>query len=159
MLCIGTLLFIHSKWGSLHSSTPNSPSIRLPPLLPIGNHKSVPCESVPVSQAGSSVPYPTCRWYPVASIFLFLTYFIAYDNLKLHPCCCKWHYGPGTYLYNWNFVPFSCLRLMLTLSTSSFLNFKVSFRFSNKLITFISHHEFSHPCLRLSVPFLLVCVV
>ena len=24
--------------------------------------------------------------------FLFLTYFTQYDNLWVHPCCCKWHY-------------------------------------------------------------------
>ena len=21
-----------------------------------------------------------------------LTYFTQYDNLQVHPCCCKWHY-------------------------------------------------------------------
>ena len=25
-------------------------------------------------------------------VFLFLTYFTLYDNLQVHPCCCKWHY-------------------------------------------------------------------
>ena len=66
---------------------------------------------------------PTCRWYPMVSVFLFLTSFIAFDNLKLHPCCCKWHYSPGTYLYNWNFVLFRWIHVMLTLSTSSFFRF------------------------------------
>ena len=137
-----TLLSIHSKWSSLHLSTPNSQSMRLPPLLPIGNCKSVLCESVSVSQTGSFVPIldSTYRWYHMVLVFLFLTYCIAYDNLKLYPCCCKWHYSTGIYLYNWNFVTFGCLRLILTLSTSSFLNFRVSFLFSNKFIKFISHH-------------------
>ena len=25
-------------------------------------------------------------------VFLYLTYFIQYDNLQVYPCCCKWHY-------------------------------------------------------------------
>ena len=25
-------------------------------------------------------------------VFLLLTDFTQYDNLQLHPCCCKWHY-------------------------------------------------------------------
>ena len=25
-------------------------------------------------------------------VVLFLTYFTQYDNLQVHPCCCKWHY-------------------------------------------------------------------
>ena len=25
-------------------------------------------------------------------VFLFLTYFTQYDNLQVHPYCCKWHY-------------------------------------------------------------------
>ena len=25
-------------------------------------------------------------------VFLCLTYFTQYDNLQVHPCCCKWHY-------------------------------------------------------------------
>ena len=25
-------------------------------------------------------------------VFFFLTYFTQYDNLKVHLCCCKWHY-------------------------------------------------------------------
>ena len=45
-----TLLFIHSKCNRLHLPTPNSQSIPLPHLLPLGNHKSVlcVCESVSV---------------------------------------------------------------------------------------------------------------
>ena len=25
-------------------------------------------------------------------VLLCLTYFTQYDNLQVHPCCCKWHY-------------------------------------------------------------------
>ena len=36
-----TLLFIHSIYTTLHLLIPNSQSIPTPPLLPLGNHKSV----------------------------------------------------------------------------------------------------------------------
>ena len=29
------------------------------------------------------------KWYHM--VFVFLIYFTWYDNLYLHPCCCKWH--------------------------------------------------------------------
>ena len=32
---------------------------------------------------------PKC---PLVFVFLFLTYFIQYENLQFHPCCCKWPY-------------------------------------------------------------------
>ena len=28
----------------------------------------------------------------MAFVFLCLTYFTQYDNVQIHPCCCKWHY-------------------------------------------------------------------
>ena len=33
----------------------------------------------------------TCKWYRVTFIFLCLTCFTQYDNLQVHPCCCRWH--------------------------------------------------------------------
>ena len=38
-------------------------------------------------------------------VFFFLTDFIWYDNLELHPCCCKWNYF--VLFYGW--VVFHCL--------------------------------------------------
>ena len=35
---------------------------------------------------------PTYKSYCVVLVFLFLTYFAQYDNLQVHPCCCKRHY-------------------------------------------------------------------
>ena len=32
------------------------------------------------------------KQYYVIFAFLCLTYFAYYDNLQVHPCCCKWHY-------------------------------------------------------------------
>ena len=39
------MLFIHSKWNSLHLLTPNSQSLPLPPVS-LGNHRSVLCAAV-----------------------------------------------------------------------------------------------------------------
>ena len=41
VLYIRTLLFVHSTCNSLHLLIPNSQSIHFPPLLPLGNHKSL----------------------------------------------------------------------------------------------------------------------
>ena len=34
----------------------------------------------------------TCKPYHMIFVFLSLTYFTWYDNLQVHPSCCKWHY-------------------------------------------------------------------
>ena len=34
----------------------------------------------------------TCKWYHMIFVFLCLTYFTSCDNLRVHPCCCKWHF-------------------------------------------------------------------
>ena len=31
----------------------------------------------------------TCKQYHMIFVFLYLTYFTQYDNLQVHPCCCK----------------------------------------------------------------------
>ena len=36
--------------------------------------------------------YSAYKWYHMIFIFLCLIYFTQYDNLQVHPCCCKWHY-------------------------------------------------------------------
>ena len=36
--------------------------------------------------------YSTYKQYHMMFVFLCLTYFTQYDNLQVHPCCCKWHY-------------------------------------------------------------------
>ena len=82
---IRTLLFIHSKYNSLHLPTPNSQPISLSPL-PLGNYKSVlyVYESVSVLYIGSFVPYFiffylchildfTYEWCHMVFVFLFLT--------------------------------------------------------------------------------------
>ena len=35
---------------------------------------------------------PTCKWYHIEFVFLFLTYFTKWDNLQVHSCCCKCHH-------------------------------------------------------------------
>ena len=32
------------------------------------------------------------KWYCMIFVFPYLTYFTQYDNLYIHPCCCKWLY-------------------------------------------------------------------
>ena len=44
-------------------------------------------------------------------VFLFLTYFTQYDNLQLHPCCCKWHY----------FIPFMAEQYFIVYTYHIFL--------------------------------------
>ena len=33
----------------------------------------------------------TYKQYHMIFVFLCLAYFTQYDNLQVHPCCCKWH--------------------------------------------------------------------
>ena len=108
-----TLLFIHSKCTSLHLPTPNSQFILLPPTLsPLANtslfsmsvnwflfYKQVNLYSILDS---------TYKGYHMASVFLFLTYFIQYDNFQLPPCCCKQHYFiffHGWVVFHYRYVP------------------------------------------------------
>ena len=44
-----TLLFIHSLYNGLHLLIPNSQSMPLPPLLSLGNHKSLLCVNESIS--------------------------------------------------------------------------------------------------------------
>ena len=41
-------------------------------------------------------------------VFSYLTYFTEYDNLLVHPCCCKWHHFIlfyGWVIYHCTYVP------------------------------------------------------
>ena len=50
-------------------------------------------------------PYKVCH-----TIFLlYLTHFSLYDNLWVHPCCCKWHYFilfHGWEIFHHKYVPY-----------------------------------------------------
>ena len=46
----------------------------------------------------------TCMWYHMLFVFLWLAYFVWYDNFYVHPCCRKWHYF--IVLYNWVILKF-----------------------------------------------------
>ena len=92
-----TLLFIYSIYNSLHLLISNCQSI-FPYPLPLGSHRSFlyVCESVSVLWKFIYVifqsPHIMISITDMVSVFLFLTYFIQYDNLQVHPCCYRWHY-------------------------------------------------------------------
>ena len=50
--------------------------------------------TISVLQIGSYVSLldSTYKRYHMIFVLLWLTYFTQYDNLQIHPYCCKWHY-------------------------------------------------------------------
>ena len=54
-------------------------------------------------------------------VFLFVTYFTLYDNLQVHPCCCKW-------LYLISFLWLSCIPLCMYNISSLSIHLSVTFR-------------------------------
>ena len=89
---------------SLHLLTPHSHCI-LPPLpLPLSNQNFMSLSLFHRLVHLCHVLDSAYKWYCV--IFVFF-YFIEYDNLKLHPCCCKWHYVIlfyGWVVFHWMYV-------------------------------------------------------
>ena len=88
-----TLLFIHPIYNSLPLLIPDSQSFPPTPSSPLATTSlfsmSVSlflfCRQVHLCHISDS----TYKCYYMVFIFLFLTYFTQYDNLQLHPCCCK----------------------------------------------------------------------
>ena len=73
----------------LHLVIPISPSIPPPHLFPSISVSHICFVRYIHLFCILDSPY---KWYHMVFVFLFLTYFTWYDNLQVHPCCCKWHY-------------------------------------------------------------------
>ena len=86
----------------LHLVIPISPSIPPPHLFPSISVSHICFVRYIHLFCILDSPY---KWYHMVFVFLFLTYFTWYDNLQVHPCCCKWHYF--ILLYDW--VIFYCV--------------------------------------------------
>ena len=70
--------------------TPNPSSA----TLPLPRHPQVRSlsESAPASWISPCCTLdPAREWHHRVFVFLFPTYVTWYDNLRVHPCCCKWH--------------------------------------------------------------------
>ena len=131
MLYSRTLLFILSLYNSLHLLIPNSQSIP------------------PPSQPGQPQVRSLCLWvyfcfvdkficvildsiykqYHMVFVFLCLTYFTQYDNLWVHPCCCRWHY----------FILFSGWLIFHCIHVPHILYPKWGWFFSHEIVT--KHNE------------------
>ena len=95
VLYMMTFLFIHSKCSNnLHLPMLDSQSIPLPPHIPPWQPQICSlwvcfCFVDRFICGIFQIPYKSDSiWY----FFLFLVYFTSYDNLYLHPFCCRWHY-------------------------------------------------------------------
>ena len=76
-------------------STPPSPPHRsFPPLVSICPFSTSASQLLPCKLAHLYHFFLDSAYKQYHTIFLFLclTYFTQYDNLQVHPCCCKWHY-------------------------------------------------------------------
>ena len=86
-----------------------SSQLTLPPLRVLKSILYV-CVFIPVLPLGFSEPYlyflvSIYMCQHTVFVFLRLTYFTQYDNLQVHPYCCKWHYF--ILFYGW--VIFYCI--------------------------------------------------
>ena len=91
-----TLLFIHSIYNSFQLLTPKSHFILPPSFFPLATINLF-CISESLFLFCSlfhlcPILDSTYKWDCIVLVFLFLTYFTQYDNLQVHPCCCKWLY-------------------------------------------------------------------